>query len=72
MCRLFTFAFLNFATQTHDHEVSAFLQRMREIGSSIGKDTVFFELEWNMIQEEAAEKLLKHKALSHYYHYLLV
>ncbi len=70
MGRLFTFAFLNFATQTHDHEVSAFLQRMREIGSSIGKDTVFFELEWNMIQEEAAEKLLKHKALSHYYHYL--
>ena len=68
--KLFTFAFLNFATRTHDHEVSAFLQRMREIGSSIGKDTVFFELEWNMIEEEAAEKLLQHKTLSHYHHYL--
>jgi len=70
MGKLFTFAFLNFATQTHDHEVSAFLQRMREIGSSIGKETVFFELEWNMIQEEAVENLLQHKALSHYKHYL--
>ena len=35
--KLFTFAFLNFATHTHDQQVSAFLQRMREIGSSIGK-----------------------------------
>jgi len=40
--RLFTFAFLNFATCTHDQQVSAFLQRMREIASDIGKDTVFF------------------------------
>ncbi len=31
--KLFTFAFLNFATNTHDQQVSAFLQRMREIGS---------------------------------------
>src|SRR5210317_1822575 len=45
--KLFTFAFLNFATNTHDQQVSAFLQRMREVGSSIGKDTVFFELAWN-------------------------
>ena len=70
MGRLFTFAFLNFATQTHDHEVSAFLQRMREIGSSIGKETVFFELEWNVIQEEKAEKLLQDTRLAHYRHYL--
>ncbi|MGW8287396.1 MAG: M3 family oligoendopeptidase [Desulfobulbales bacterium] len=67
---LFTFAFLNFATQTHDHEVSAFLQRMREIGSSIGKETVFFELEWNQAPKETAEKLLHDDILSHYHHYL--
>jgi len=67
---LFTFAFLNFATQTHDHEVSAFLQRMREIGSSIGKETVFFELEWNQVPKETAEKLLHDDILSHYHHYL--
>ncbi len=68
--RLFTFAFLNFATNTGDQQVGAFLQRMREIGSSIGKNTVFFELEWNKISGEAAEKILQNKVLSHYRHYL--
>jgi len=68
--RLFTFAFLNFATQTHDHQVSAFLQRMREIGSSIGKETVFFELEWNTIPGDVAEQLLEDEVLAHYRHYL--
>jgi len=68
--RLFTFAFLHFATDTHDQDVSAFLQRMREIGSTIGKDTVFFELEWNKIPGETAEKLLQNNILSHYKHYL--
>jgi oligoendopeptidase F len=68
--RLFTFAFLHFATDTHDQDVSAFLQRMREIGSTIGKDTVFFELEWNKIPGETAEKLLQNNILSHYNHYL--
>ena len=70
MGKLFTFAFLNFATHTHDQQVGAFLQRMREIGSKIGKDTVFFELEWNMIPAEKAGKLLQAKVLSHYLHYL--
>ena len=69
--RLFTFAFLHFATDTHDQDVSAFLQRMREIGSTIGKDTVFFELEWNKIPGETAEKLLQNNILSHYNHYLV-
>jgi len=70
MGRLFTFAFLNFATHTNDQQVGAFLQRMREIGSRIGKDTVFFELEWNKIPEETAETLLQNKVLLHYRHYL--
>ncbi len=68
--KLFTFAFLNFATDTHDQQVGAFLQRMREVGSTIGKDTVFFELEWNKIQEDSAEKILQHELLAHYHHYL--
>ena len=68
--KLFTFAFLNFATHTHDQQVSAFLQRMREIGSSIGKDTVFFELAWNMVPQDKAESLLEDDLLSHYRHYL--
>ncbi|KPJ97490.1 MAG: oligoendopeptidase F [Desulfobacterales bacterium SG8_35] len=70
MGRLFTFAFLNFATHTHDQQVGGFLQRMREIGSAIGKETVFFELEWNKIPEKTAENILQNEELSHYRHYL--
>jgi oligoendopeptidase F len=68
--KLFTFAFLNFATRTHDQQVSGFLQRMREIGSDIGKDTVFFELTWNKIDRERADLLLDDAKLAHYRHYL--
>ncbi|MFC1845089.1 M3 family oligoendopeptidase [Thermodesulfobacteriota bacterium] len=68
--KLFTFAFLNFATDTHDQQVSAFLQRMREVGSSIGKDTVFFELTWNKLDQDKAETLLTDEALNHYRHHL--
>jgi oligoendopeptidase F len=68
--KLFTFSFLNFATNTHDQQVSAFLQRMREIGSSIGKDTVFFELAWNKLHQARAEALLADDALVNYRHYL--
>ena len=67
---LFTFAFLNFATHTNDQQVSAFLQRMREIGSSIGKDTVFFELAWNTVAQEKADMLLENDLLTHYRHHL--
>ena len=70
MGKLFTFAFLNFATSTHDQKVSGFLQRMREIGSNIGKDTVFFELEWNKVDQEKADALLGSAAPGHYQHYL--
>jgi oligoendopeptidase F len=68
--KLFTFAFLNFATHTNDQRVSAFLQRMQETGSSIGKDTVFFELAWNELGSDKAELLLADDVLTHYTHYL--
>ena len=70
LAKLYTFAFLNFATNTADQQVSAFLQRMREIGSAIGKDTVFFELEWNKVEQKGADELLGAAELAHYRHYL--
>ena len=68
--KLYTFAFLNFTTRTHDQQASGFLQRMREIGSEIGKDTVFFELAWSKLEPERAEALLADDALVNYRHYL--
>ncbi len=69
--RLSTFAFLNFATRTHDQKAGGFLQKIREIGSRIGKELVFFELEWNKIDEEKVKSLLKSAVIAHYRHYLV-
>lgn len=68
--KLFTFAFLNFATHTQDQQVSAFLQKMREIGSAVARNTVFFELEWNLVPATAVEEILQQEVLSGYRHYL--
>jgi oligoendopeptidase F len=68
--RLATYASLNFATQTKDARASALLQKIREFNSRVGRETVFFELEWNLIEEKTVASLLKDRKLSHYRHYL--
>ncbi|HSH13133.1 MAG TPA: M3 family oligoendopeptidase, partial [Desulfurivibrionaceae bacterium] len=68
--RISTYAYLNFATQTKDAKAGALLQKVREFNSRVGRETVFFELEWNLAEENVAAKLLKAKELSHYRHYL--
>lgn len=68
--RIATYAYLNFATQTKDAKAGALLQKVREFNSRVGRETVFFELEWNLVEEKVAAKLLKAKELSHYHHYL--
>ena len=68
--RLSTFAFLNFTTQTQDAQAGAFLQRIREESSAIARLTIFFELEWNSLDESFADQLLSDPGLSRYRHYL--
>jgi oligoendopeptidase F len=70
MGRLGTFAFLNFTTRTKSAPAGAFLQKIKEFGSRVGKRVVFFELEWNKLAEERAGALLADPALAHYRHYL--
>jgi oligoendopeptidase F len=70
MGRLGTFAFLNFTTQTKSAPAGAFLQKMREVGSRIGRRVVFFELEWSKVEPARAEPLLASPVLAHYRHYL--
>ena len=67
---LATFAYLNFATQTKSAEAGAFLQKIREMGSRIGKQTVFFELEWSKVDDSIAQPLLEAPVLADYRHYL--
>jgi oligoendopeptidase F len=68
--RIATFAYLNFATQTKNPEAGAFLQEIKEFNSRISRETVFFELEWNLLPAAQAEALLKAPELAHYRHYL--
>lgn len=65
-----TFAFLNFATRTKDAAAGALLQKIREAGSRIGRETVFFELEWSRLETGPADDLLAAAELAPYRHYL--
>ncbi|MDF1614874.1 M3 family oligoendopeptidase [Desulfurivibrio dismutans] len=68
--RAATYAYLNFATQTKDAAAGALLQKIREAGSRISKETVFFELEWSRLAAATAEQLLAAPELAEYRHYL--
>lgn len=68
--KLATYAFLNFTTQIQNAKAGAFLQQVRELGSEIGRQTVFFELEWNMLPQQTAERYLKAPELAGYRHHL--
>lgn len=70
MGRIATFAFLNFTTQIQNAPAGAFLQKIKEAGSRISRETVFFELEWSKVDDTTASALLDGEALSHYRHYL--
>ena len=68
--KLATYSFLNFTTQVDNAEAGALNQRIRELISTCGKDTVFFELEWNQLGGDQAGRILQDPALAHYRHYL--
>ncbi len=68
--KLSTYAFLNFTTQVQNAEAGAFLQEVREVASRVGKETVFFDLEWGKTAKALADKLLTSELLEHYRHYL--
>ena len=68
--RIATFAFLNFTTQIKNPQAGAFLQEIKEVSSRIGKETVFFELEWSQMKNDKAKKLLDDDEMNHHRHYL--
>lgn len=70
MARISTFAFLNFTTQIKKPEAGAFLQEIREVNSSISRETVFFELEWSKMDQESAQVFLDSEEIRHHLHYL--
>ena len=61
--RLATYSFLNYTTQIDNEKAGALYQDIHELTSKCGKETVFFELEWNQLDEEHVTALLLSREL---------
>ncbi len=68
--KLATYAFLNFTTQVNNPEAGSLYQKVQELSSHCGRETVFFELEWNLLEDTKANQFLQDSQLAHYGHYL--
>jgi oligoendopeptidase F len=70
MGRGFTYAYLNWSTNTGDAERGALLQKVREAYTQTSQKLIFFELEWTHLEDEHAQRLLDDEALADFKHYL--
>ncbi len=68
--RAYTYAYLNWSTNTNDPARGALLQKVREAHSKTTQKIIFFELEWAQLADEDARAFLESEELSHYRHYL--
>lgn len=68
--RLTSFAALTFYTDTTNPQYGALLQKLTEFSAEIEQKTLFMELEWNQVPDEAAQKVLDDPAIGKYRHML--
>ena len=68
--RLGSFAFLNFSTDTGNAAFQAAVARIEELEASLSQKLVFFDLEWNALDDDAAERILADPVLADYHYYL--
>lgn len=68
--KLATYSFLNFTTQMDNAEAGSLDQKIHELNSTCNTSIVFFELEWNKVEDDVAADLLKSEKLAGYKHYL--
>ena len=68
--RLGSFASLNFSTDTGNKDFQAFMAKMQELGSALSQKMVFFDLEWNQVDDEQAQAILDDPVLTKYRYYM--
>ncbi|HEX2620040.1 MAG TPA: M3 family oligoendopeptidase, partial [Phototrophicaceae bacterium] len=68
--RIGSFAELNFTTNSASAQVGALVQKISEFDAVIGQKLVFFDLEWNAVDDAVAAKLLEAPVLATSRHYL--
>lgn len=65
-----SFAMLYYSLDTQDPDRGALLQKAQKKVSEVNNKLVFFELEWQNLDEEKAEEYMKAEPLDHYKNYL--
>jgi oligoendopeptidase F len=65
-----SYAGLDFATDTQDPARGALMQQAQERGAAIQTALLFFDLEWNELPDEQAERLIASDELAFCRHYL--
>jgi oligoendopeptidase F len=65
-----TYASLKFSVDTASPEVGALMQDVRERSAKLSTTLLFFDLEWNELDDERAEELLGSEELAFCDHYL--
>ena len=68
--RLGAFAYLNFSTDTGQPAFQAAVARIEELEARLSQRMVFFELEWNALDDAAASAILEDPAIADYRYYL--
>ncbi len=68
--RLGAFAFLNFSTDTGDPACQAAVARAQELEAALSQKMVFFDLEWNALEDSQAQAILADPAVADYRYYL--
>jgi oligoendopeptidase F len=68
--KLSTYAFLNFITRVDDAAAGRLHQQIQELYSKCNREVVFFELDWNKLDQKKAGALTDDPKLSGYRHYL--
>lgn len=64
--RISSFAYLAFSENAIDPKAGALVQKVTEFGSAVNQKTVFFGLEWNEVEYEAALDLTNAPELARY------
>ena len=70
--KAYTYAFLQWATDTGDERRGALLQHVREAYTRTLRQLIFFGLEWGQTDDEHATALITSEELAGYRHYLEV
>ncbi|MCY4537454.1 MAG: M3 family oligoendopeptidase [Chloroflexi bacterium] len=68
--RLESYAFLNFSTDTGDAAYQAFVARMQDLHAALSQTLVFFELEWNALDDDHAKAILDDPILAKFRYFL--